>query len=121
MAHSPGGLLAPLIRKLNRRVQLGIEEIGALGRLPHHVVEVERGRYLVREGDAPGHCMGVLSGFLYRSKITSEGARQILSVHLHGDLVCAHDQLLGEADHGIQALTRVRVALIPQEAILAAR
>lgn len=120
MTHSPEGALAPLIRKLNRRVKLGADEIDALRRLPYEIDELDRGCYLVREGDAPGHCMALISGFLYRSKMTGDGARQIISVHLQGDLVCAHDHLLGEADHSIQALTRVRVAYIPQEALLSA-
>lgn len=120
MARSPGGALEPLIAKLNRRVPLGRDEIQALENLPHRIDEVERGRYIVREGDTPGECMVVLSGFLYRSKIAGDGGRQIISVHLTGDLVCAHDHLLGEADHNIQALTRVQLAYIPQEALLSA-
>ncbi len=120
MTRPPEHALAPLIRKLDRRVKLGAVEIEALERLPHHIAEVDRGRFIVREGDKPGHCMAIVEGFIYRNKITGDGGRQILSVHLHGDLVCAHDQLLGEADHNIQALTRARLAYIPQDALLAA-
>lgn len=112
-------VLAPLIRKLGLHPERDGAEISALERLPYHVRKLERGGYFVREGDKPGHCFVMLAGFIYRGKVTSNGARQILAVHLKGDLVCAHDRLLGEADHNIQALTEARVACISQEAVLA--
>lgn len=120
MVDLPQSALTPLIQKLSKRASLAVEDVSALEQLPYEIRDVERSRYLVREGDTPGFCMAVLAGFLYRSKFTGDGARQIISVHLRGDLVCAHDHLLGEADHSIQALTRVRLACIPQVALLSA-
>lgn len=117
MTRSSEHALAPMIRKLSRRMELGTDDIAVLERLPHKVKEVDRGRYIVREGDKPDLCMAIIDGFLYRSKVTGDGGRQILSIHIHGDLVCTHDHLLGKADHNIQALTDVRVAMIPQNAL----
>ncbi|WP_132911466.1 hypothetical protein [Sphingomonas sp. BK235] len=71
-----------MVRKLSRRMKLGIDEIEALERMPHEVAEVPRGRFIVREGDKPGRCMAILDGFLYRGKVTGDGGRQILSVHI---------------------------------------
>lgn len=87
--------LKPLIDKLSRQSALGGSEVAALQGLPYEIVELPRSSYIIREGDKPGYCAAVLSGFVYRSKLTGDGARQILSVHLQGDLVCGHDQLLG--------------------------
>lgn len=112
-------LLGPLIRKFRQHCALTDAAVDALEDLPYNVARFERGRYLVREGERPGDCFAILDGFIYRSKITSNGARQILALHLRGDLVCAHDRLLGEADHNIQALTDLSVASIPQDAVLA--
>ena len=111
-------LLAPLIRKLSQRSPLGAPETEALLGLPFRVRMVERGTYLVRDGDKADHCTLLLSGFAYRSKIAGNGARQILSVHLRGDLLDLQNSLLERSDHNVQALTRVDVASIPHRALL---
>ena len=110
-------VLAPMIRKLTIRSQLGSAETQALLGLPHRLAAIESGSYLVRERDKSDSCVLLLSGFVYRSKIAGSGSRQILSIHVRGDLVDLQNSLLGEADHSVQALTRVEIAYIPQQAI----
>lgn len=110
-------VLEPMVRKLARRSQLGSVETEALLDLPHRSATSDAGRYLVREGDKSDSCVLLLSGFACRSKITGSGARQILSIHLRGDVVDLQNGLLGEADHSVQALTRVKIAYLPQQAI----
>ena len=111
-------MLAPMVHKLKSRSQLGFAETQALLDLPYRVSISRPGGYIVREGDKSDSCALILSGFGYRSKIAGSGSRQILSIHLRGDLVDLQNSLLGEADHSVQALTRVEVAHIPQQAIL---
>ena len=57
----------------------------------------------------------LLSGFAYRHKSAGNGGRQILSIHMKGDLVDLQNSLLGTADHNVQMLTAGEVALIPIE------
>jgi CRP-like cAMP-binding protein len=64
------------------------------------------------------NCIVLLSGFAFRSKVAGSGARQILSIHLRGDLVDLHNSFLNEADHSVQALTAAAVAYLPHQAIL---
>ena len=109
--------LMPLLRKLERHVALSAADQGAVLALPHQVRAVEPGAYLVREGDVPGHCCVLLSGFAYRHKIVGDGGRQILSVHITGDAVDLQHALLDLADHNVQTLTRLDAAFIPSEAI----
>ncbi|UIJ44822.1 Crp/Fnr family transcriptional regulator [Sphingomonas cannabina] len=111
--------LSPMIAKLARRHPLGSTEVDALLALPHRVARLERGSFLVREGDRATHCRVLLSGFVYRHKCTGEGARQIVSIHLKGDLVDLPNVMLDVADDSIQALTEVSVAIVPAEEILA--
>lgn len=111
--------LTPMIEKLIKRSQLQPADIEALVGLPHNLAVCEPGSYLVREGDKSDSCVLLLSGFIYRSKIAGNGSRQILSIHVRGDLVDLQNSLLDEADHNVQALTRAEVAYIPQQAILA--
>lgn len=82
MPNSNSPVLAPMVRKLTQRSQLGSAEIDALLGLPCRVATIDPGSYLVREGDRTDSCAALLSGFVYRSKIAGSGARQILAIHL---------------------------------------
>jgi CRP-like cAMP-binding protein len=55
----------------------------------------------------------MLSGFAIRHKIVANGARQILAIHMKGDIVDLQNSFLGVADHGVQVLTRSEVAFMP--------
>lgn len=110
--------LLPVVDKLAKRSLLGQREVDALLGLPHCVMNKAPGAYLVREGDRVAFCVALLSGFVYRSKTTGNGGRQILSIHLRGDLVDLQNSLLDQADHNVQALTAAKVAYIPHQAML---
>lgn len=86
--------------------------------LPRRVAKFEPGTYLVRQGDIATNCCLILSGFVCRMKTSGNGSRQILSIHLKGDLVDLQNSFLDEADHNVQALTHVTVALIPRQEIV---
>lgn len=109
--------LNPMLRKLRLWARLSPSDEQALLCLPHQVVTVERSRTLVADGDVISHCCLILSGFCVRYKIVGDGGRQILSIHMVGDLIDLQNALLGVADHGIQTLTDCQVARIPIEAI----
>lgn len=85
--------------------------------LPVSRKKLEVGSYIVREADKAYSCCVLLSGFAYRHKIVRNGARQIVSVHIPGDMVDLHNSFLGTADHNVQMLTAGDVALIPARAI----
>jgi len=59
----------------------------------------------------------VLSGFAYRQKLVSDGARQIISIHIPGEFVDLQNCMLGTADHNVQSLNRSEVALVPASAL----
>jgi CRP-like cAMP-binding protein len=109
--------LAPMIRKLEYWATLSPEDCEALLALPFTARTIEPGHYIVREGDRPGFCCVMLSGLSYRHKVVATGARQIVSIHMAGDLVDLQNSLLGTADHNVQVLTSARVAFIPREAV----
>lgn len=109
--------LAPMLRKLQLWVDLDAPQQQALLDLPHSLVVVEKQKVVVREGDAVSHCWLVLSGCCARFKYVGSGARQIVSIHMMGDLVDLQNALLGVADHGVQTLTSCRMAKVPIEAL----
>jgi CRP-like cAMP-binding protein len=73
----------------------------------------------VREGDEPILCAVLVSGFAYRQKLTRDGARQIVSIHIPGEPLDLQHLFLDVADHNVQTFTRAELAFIPREAIRA--
>ena len=110
-------VLDPMLRKLRMWARLDAADEQALLDLPHEIVTVGKQRALINEGDTITHCWLLLSGFCARYKIVGNGGRQIVSIHMTGDLVDLQNALLGVADHGVQALTQCEMATIPIEAI----
>lgn len=115
--HSPVSPLSPLLRRLEGRSPLAEADRRAILSLPHTLRTLAPGAHLVRDGDAPEQCSLLLSGFAYRYKVTGEGARQILSLHIAGEFVDLQNSLLGVADHSVQTLTEADVACVPRQAL----
>lgn len=118
MLHDPDHVLAPLVRKLEQWHVFGDEERAAVLALPHLVRDLKAHQYVVWDGDKPQHAGLLLSGFAYRHKLAGNGARQILSIHMRGDLIDLQNSLLGTADHNVQMMTDGALALIPIQAVV---
>ena len=112
-------ILSVMVRKLETRSPLDEEDRAAILALPFQLEASERLTYFVREGERPTRCCVLLSGFAFRQKVTVDGARQILSLHVPGDLVDLQNSMLNLADHSVQALTRCEVASIARADITA--
>ena len=104
-------ILKAMAAKFSRRTPISDEALERLQSLPFQLRTVPTHRYLVREGDSPSGPSFLVAGLAYRHKVTVEGARQILSVHIPGDFVDLENTLLNVSDHSIQALTECEVAL----------
>jgi len=109
--------LEPMLRKLAYWGGLDAADEEAVLALPHRTNWVERHGYAIRERAKPTHSCVILSGFAMRHKIVADGARQIVSVHMKGDLVDLHNSFLGVSDHNVQALTECELAFIPRDAV----
>jgi CRP-like cAMP-binding protein len=112
-----GRPLAPLVDRLERLSPLSEAERESLLSLPHSIRSLAASSHVVRDGDRVESCTILLSGFAYRYKITGEGARQIISVHIAGELLDLQHSFLAVADHSIQLLTDAVVAVIPRQAV----
>ncbi len=106
-----------MLRKLRLWKTLDAADERALLSLPHTIVTVGKQRKIITEGDRVSHCLVILSGYCVRYKVVGDGGRQILSIHMKGDLVDLQNALLGVADHGVQALTETTLAKIPIDAM----
>lgn len=106
-----------MLRRLERRSPLDEASRGALLSLPHNVRKLTPSAHIVRDGDRPEHVCLLLSGFAHRYKLTGEGGRQIMSIHMASEFVDLQNGLLAIADHSVQTLTEADVAFIPKRAV----
>jgi CRP-like cAMP-binding protein len=106
-----------MLRQLELRQVLSDADRQKVLGLPYVIRDLPAGQYLVWDGDTPQNTTLLLSGYAYRHKLAGNGGRQILSIHMKGDIIDLQNSLLGIADHNVQMLTSGRVALIPTEAV----
>jgi CRP-like cAMP-binding protein len=104
-----------MLRKLETHSSLNEEDRRAVMSLPYTIRSFEPHAYTLREGEKPTACGVLLSGFAYRQKLTSDGSRQILALHIPGEPLNFQNLFLDEADHNVQMLTRGEMAIIPRE------
>ena len=106
--------LEPLVRKLRYWQELSPDDRQAILDLPHTVRTVEQNHYIVREFDRAEHSCVLLRGYAIRHKLVASGHRQIVAIHMKGELVDLQNSLLGKADHSVQMLTAGKIAMIPR-------
>jgi CRP-like cAMP-binding protein len=109
--------LETLIRKLRISTNLDAADLAAIQTLPIHLKEVSAGTPVALEGDRPSTCCLVIEGFTVRSKTTNRGRRQILSVHIAGDIPDLQSLHLQVMDHDFKALSDCTLGFIGHEAI----
>jgi len=116
---SDTAILAPVVRKLASHSALAEDDRRAILDLPFHAHSIEREMYFAREGDRTEHSCLLLTGYAFRQKLVASGGRQILSVHIPGDLLDLQGAVLESADHNVQALTRCKMATVARSDIRA--
>jgi CRP-like cAMP-binding protein len=112
-----GENLEPMLKKLAYRGKLDAEDRAAILSLPHRVRRLEQHDYIVREFDRAEYSCVMLGGYSIRHKQTIDGKRQILAIHMKGEMVDLQNSLLGQADHSVQMLTPGTIAMIQREEI----
>jgi CRP-like cAMP-binding protein len=111
---SPPAPLHLLLRKLETHAYLGADDREAILALPYTLKTLDAHSYTIREAEAPEKCAVLVSGFAYRQKLTGDGARQIVGIHIPGEALDLQNLFLDVSDHNVQTLTRAEVALIPR-------
>ena len=110
--------LSTLVAKLRTRSPLDAKAEAALLALPYTHKIYEAPAYIVREGTTDiGHCSLIVSGYAFRQKLTADGERQIVSLHMRGDLLDLQHMFLKRADHNVQALTHLETLNIDRQAL----
>ena len=110
--------LEPLVEKLAYRAELNSDDRAAIRALPFALRTMERGQFVVRERDIAKQSCLMLSGYSVRSKHVATGDRQIVAIHMKGEMVDLQNSMLKVADHSVQMLTHGRIAMIPREEVV---
>jgi CRP-like cAMP-binding protein len=105
------------LRKLRSHSMLTTEDQRLLASLPHQMRRLAPNEYILREGDQATVCPILLSGIAFRQKHVPDGGRQIVAVKIPGDPLDFQSLYLATADHSLQALTAVELAVYPLAAL----
>jgi len=121
MAASTGGVqAAPLVAGVlarRRHAALNVEEALQLQDGIAEVWEIEPRQTICNEGDEVSVSTLLLSGFMTRYIDDRAGGRQVVTLHVPGDFVDLHAYPMKRLDHSIEALSAVRVAIVPHSAL----
>ena len=105
------GRLGIFVRKLLSHSRLSTDDQAAIATLPFSLWSMEPNAYILSEGERALICPVILSGFAYRQKTSADGGRQIVALKIPGDPLDFQSLYLERADHDLQALTRVELAI----------
>ena len=101
-----------LIARLRTTSALDDHDVQAVQSLPVVVKHYQPGQAIVRDGDRPAECCLISKGFCVRSKTTSNGRRQILSIYIPGDIPDLQSLHLNVLDHDLITLTECTLGFI---------
>ncbi len=119
MSHvAPARPLSLFAAKLRKLYGMGEADSDLIAALPCAERSVQAGSYLIRQGERHSTVLVLLGGYVQRHKIVRSGGRQIVSVHLPGDLLNFPRLPPAKAKENIQALTASKVAEIPLSAMV---
>ena len=78
---------------------------------------VDVGATILAEGSNSAHFYTVLSGWVFRYKLLTDGRRQILNYGLPGDLLGLQGAVADAMQHSVDALTPVRLCVFERDAL----
>lgn len=103
--------LGIFVRKLLSHSRLSADDQEAIASLPFSLRRLEANEGILHEGDRAEVCPILLHGFAYRHKTSADGGRQIVALKIPGDALDFQSLYLQTADHNLQALTPVELAI----------
>ena len=105
------------LHRLFEFIDLTPAECHALERLQGPAFHVERGHVIRQQGEPADHVFLLVSGWAIASVAVPSGDRQIVKVHLPGDMLGSPSMVLTRAAETLTAVTRATVTRIPLRAV----
>ena len=113
-----GSLSSALITKLIVSNQLDADDIRAVQSLRMRQKNLEARQHIVTDGQRPSECCLLAQGFAFRSKMTSDGERQVLSIHIPGEIPDLQSLHLGIMDHDLVTMTPCTLGFISHDDLI---
>jgi CRP-like cAMP-binding protein len=107
-----------LLLKLRARDVVSPDEEQVLAGCVAEIRHFAPGKMIVRARTTLDVSTLLIDGIVCRYKDLADGQRQILELHVGGDFLDLHGFLLKQLDHNVAAITAIRVAFVPHEALL---
>jgi CRP-like cAMP-binding protein len=108
---------AALIERLRISSAIADEDIEEIEALPIVVRHVPAETAVVRDGERAIDCCLIADGFCARSKTIANGKRQILSIHIPGEIPDLMSLFLHVMDHDLATLTPSTLGFISHETL----
>jgi len=110
-------LLDALVTKLTATNVLNGDDIRAILALPVRSRRLGPHEPVAQDGARPDECCLLGEGFAYRSKNTPDGQRQILSIHIPGEIPDLQSLHLKVMDHDLMTLSSCTLGFIAHSAL----
>jgi len=108
---------AALIRRLRSYAGIAEDDIKEVEALPIIVRDYPAETPVVHDGQRPTECCLIAEGFCVRSKTIADGKRQILSIHIPGEVPDLMSLFLHVMDHDLTTLTACRLGFLQHETL----
>lgn len=108
---------AALIRRLRISAAIAEEDVKEIEALPISVRQYPAETTVVRDGERATNCCLVVDGFCARSKTIASGKRQILSIHIPGEIPDLMSLFLHVMDHDLSTLTPSMLGFISHDTL----
>jgi CRP-like cAMP-binding protein len=109
-----------LVRKLNRFLPLGRDELAAVAELESKRRPIAAGTDLVHERQVGHHAFILEDGWACSYKLLPDGGRQVIDFPIPGDVIGLRSVLLRASDHSFAAVTNIIVAELSARQLIAA-
>lgn len=115
MPHDP--VHAALLRRLRTSAGISEDDVAEILALPITVKQHPAERAVVSDGQKSTDCCLIAEGFCVRSKTIADGKRQILSIHIPGEIPDLMSLFLHVMDHDLSTLTPCTIGFISHDAL----
>ncbi|MEY9237024.1 CRP-like cAMP-binding protein [Bradyrhizobium japonicum] len=108
---------AALVRRLRTSSGISDDDVKEIEALPIAVRQYPADTPVVRDGERATNCCLIADGFCARSKTISSGRRQILSIHIPGEIPDLMSLFLHVMDHDLSTLAPCTLGFISLETL----
>jgi CRP-like cAMP-binding protein len=92
-------------------------ELAFINEMKREHLVLAAGTEIIPAGQEQAELYTLYAGWAIRTKTLADGRRQILNIHLPGDLIGLQGAMFEAASYGVEALTEVQLCLLPRRKV----